>query len=145
MLGTSGDATIVLKSSQEKKLSIDKISFPQCSAANFHIMHALVKDGLLLSSQESQDILDYIVYSSKNSELAKRYPLAKVTQYDDLYCIMHFATSCKWGANSQFISHQTLHRSDSLTPALTHPPIPKASRPVISQETGKQAFSHFLL
>jgi len=75
VLGTSGDARIVLKSSQEKKLSLDKISFPQWSAANFRMMHTLMKDGLLSSSQE---ILDYIVYSSKISELAKCYPLPKV-------------------------------------------------------------------
>ena len=55
-------------------------------------------------------------------------------QYDDLYRRMQFATNCKWGADSQFISYQTLHRPDSLTPAPTRPPIRKASRPA----TGKQ-------
>ena len=94
MLGTFGDARIVLKSSQEKKLSLDKISFPQWSVANFRIMHTLMKDGLLSSTQE---ILDYIVYSSKISELVKcyMYPLPKVMQYDDLYHKMQFVTSCK--------------------------------------------------
>ena len=80
MLGTSGDARIVLKTAQDKKLPLDKISFPQWSAANFRIMHTLMSDGSLSSTQ---DILHYIMYSSKISELAKCYPLPKVMQYDD--------------------------------------------------------------
>ena len=134
VLGIPGDATIVLKSSQEEKLSIDKILFPQWSAADVRIMHTLMKDGLLSSTQ---DILDYIAYSSKISELAKCYPLAKMMQYDDLYRSMQFATSCKWGADNQFISHRTLHKPDSLTPAPTRPLIRKASRPVINQASGQ--------
>ena len=141
VLGTSGDARIVLKSSQEKKLSLDKISFPQWSAANFRIMHTVMKDGLLSSTQE---ILDYIVYSLKISELAKCYLLPKVMQYDDLCRKMQFATSCcKWGSDSQFISHQRLHRPDPSTPTPTRPPLRKASRPVINQATGKQVCFKF--
>ena len=96
VLGTSGDAKIILKFSQEKKPSLDKISFPQWSAANFRIMHILMKDGVLSSTQE---IFDYILYSSKISELAKCYPLPKVMQYDDLYRRMQFATNCTWGTD----------------------------------------------
>ena len=140
VLGTSGDAKIILKSSQEKKLSLDKISFPQWSAANFRIMHILMKDGLLSSTQ---DILDYMLYSSKISELAKCYPLPKVMQYDDLYRRMQFATNCKWGTDSQFISHQTLHRPDNLTVTTTRPPTRKPSRPVINPATGKQVCYDF--
>lgn len=99
-------------------------------------MHTLMKDGLLSSTQDI--LLDYIVYSLKISELAKRYPFAKVMQYDDLYRRMQFAISCKWGADSQFISNQTLHRPDFLTPAPTRPLIRKASRLVINQATRKQ-------
>ena len=141
VLGTSGDAKIILKSSQEKKPSLDKISFPQWSAANFRIMHILMKDGVLSSTQE---IFDYILYSSKISELAKCYPLPKVMQYDDLYHRMQFATNCTWGTDSQFISHQTLHRPDSLTAATTRPVPPrKPSRPVINPATGKQVCYDF--
>ena len=141
VLGTSGDAKIILKSSQEKKPSLDKLSFPQWSAANFRIMHILMKDGLLSSTQ---DIFDYILYSSKISELAKCYPLPKVMRYDDLYRRMQFPTNCKWGTDSQFISHQTLHRPDSLT-ATTARPVPprKPSRPVINPATGKQVCYDF--
>ena len=52
VLGTSGDTKIILKPSQERKPSLDKISFPQWSAANFRIMHILMKDGLLSSPQD---------------------------------------------------------------------------------------------
>ena len=110
VLGTSGDARIVLKSSQEKKLSIDKISFPQWSAANFRIMHTLMKDGLLSSTQ---DILNYIVYSSKISELTKCYPLAKVMQYDDLYRRMQFATNSFQGLFSSRPSVQRIQRKEA--------------------------------
>ena len=141
VLGTSGDAKIILKSSQEKKPSLDKISFPQWSAANFRIMHTLMKDGLLSSTK---DISDYILYSSKISELAKGYPLPKVMQYDDLYRRMQFATNCTWGTDSQFISHQTLLRPDSLTATTTRPVPPrKPSRPVINSATGKQVCYDF--
>ena len=44
VLGTSGDARIVLKTAQDKKLSLDKNSFPQWSAANFRIMQTLMTD-----------------------------------------------------------------------------------------------------
>ena len=136
MLGTSGDAKIVLKSSQEKKLSLNKFSFPQWSAAKFHIMHILMKDGVLSSTQ---DIFDYILYRSNISEPAKCYRLPKVMRYDDLYHRMQFATHCKWGTDSQFISHQTLHRPDSLN-ATTVRPVPprKPSSSVINPATGKQ-------
>ena len=50
MLGTSGDARIVLKTAQDKKLSLEKMSFSQWSAANFRIMHTLMTVGSLLSS-----------------------------------------------------------------------------------------------
>ena len=141
VLGTSGDAKIILKSSQEKKPSLDKISFPQWSAANFRIMHTLMKDGLLSSTK---DISDNILYSSKISELAKFYPLPKVMQYDDLYRRMQFATNCIWGTDSQFISHQTLLRPDSLTATTTRPVPPrKPSRPVINSATGKQVCYDF--
>ena len=40
VLGTSGDARIVLKTAQDKKLSLDKISFPQWSTANFRIIRS---------------------------------------------------------------------------------------------------------
>ena len=99
-----------------------------------------MKDGLLSSTQE---ILDYIVYSSKISELAECYPLPKVMQYDDLYCKMQFATSCKRGSDSQFISHQMLHRPDPSTPTSTRPPLRKTSRPVINQAKGKQVCFEF--
>ena len=98
-------------------------------------MHSLMKDGSLSSTQ---DILEYIMYSSKISELAKCYPLQKVMQYDDLYRRMQFSTNCKWGTDSQFISHQTLHRPDPLTPTPTRPPPRKTSRPVLNPATGKQ-------
>ena len=141
VLGISGDAKIILKSSQEKKPSLDKISFPQWSAANFRIMHILMKDGLLSSTQ---DIFDYVLYSSKISELAKCYPLLKVMQYEDLYRRMQFATNCAWGTDSQFISHQTLHRPDGLTATATRPVPPwKMSRPVINPTTGKQVCYDF--
>ena len=141
MLGTSGDAKIILKSSQEKKPSLDKISFPQWSAANFRIMHIVMKNGVLSSTQ---NIFDYILYSLKISELAKCYPLPKLMQYDDLYLRMQFATNCTWGTDSQFISHQTLHRPDSLIATTTRPVPPrKPSRPVINPATGKQVCYDF--
>ena len=139
VLGTSGDARIVLKTAQDKKLPLDKISFPQWSAANFRIMHTLMSDGSLSSTQ---DILHYIMYSSKISELAKCYPLPKVMQYDDLYRRMQFSTNCKLGTDSQFISHQTLHRPDP-TPTPPRPPPSKKSRPVLKPATGKQVFHDY--
>jgi len=44
-------------------------------------------------------------------------------QYDDLYRKMQFAANCKWGSDSQFISHQMLHRPDPSTPTPTRPPL----------------------
>ena len=117
VLGTSGNARIILKSSHEKKLSLDKISFPQWSAANFCIMHTLMKDGSLSSTQ---DVLDYVMYSSKVSEFAKSYPLPRVTQYDDLYRRMQFTTT-------------------SSSPQATR----RTPRLIINQTTGKQVCFEF--
>ena len=65
-------------------------------------------------------------------------------RYDDLYRRMQFATNCKWGTDSQFISHQTLHRPDSLTVTTVRPVPPrKPSRPVINPGTGKQVCYDF--
>ncbi|KAK2558814.1 hypothetical protein P5673_019029 [Acropora cervicornis] len=75
VLGTSGDAKIILKSSQDKKPSLDKIPFPRWSSANFRIMHILKKDSLLSSTQA---IFNYNLYSFKISECTKCYPLSKV-------------------------------------------------------------------
>ena len=63
-------------------------------------------------------------------------------QYDDLYRRMHFSTNCKLGTDSQFISHQTLHRPDP-TPTPPRPPPRKTSRPVLNPETGKQVCYNF--
>ena len=91
-----------------------------------------------------QDISDYILYSSKISKLAKCYPLSKVMHYDDLYRRMQFATNCTWGADNQFISHQTLHRPDNPTAPTNRPVLPrKPSRPVINSATGKQVCFDF--
>ena len=79
------------------------------------------------------------MYSPKISELAKCYPLAKVMQYDDLYRRMQFSINYKWGTDSQFISHQTLHRPDP-TPTPQRPPPRKTSRLVLNAATGKQVF-----
>ena len=66
-----------------------------------------VKEGALSTTS---DIMNYISYSTKVSELAKIYPLARVVHYDDLYRRMQFATGCKWGTESQFIYQQSLHK-----------------------------------
>ena len=140
ILGTFGDAKIVLKSSNEKKLSLDKITFPQWSAANFRIMLTLMKKGALSTTEE---VLDYIMYSAKISELAKCYPLPRVMQYDDLFRRMQFATKCKWGIDSQFISQQTLHRPEPTTAIPSRQTNRKTPRPVINQATGKQVCYEF--
>ena len=118
VLGTSGDAKIILKSSQDKKPSLDKIPFPRWLAANFRIMHILKKDSLLSSTQA---IFDYNLYSFKISECTKCYPLSKVMGYDDLYCRMQFAMNATRGPDSQFISHLTPHRPDGLNATTTWP------------------------
>ena len=47
VLGSSGGTQIILKTSYEKKPQLNNITFPQWSAANFRIMHTLVKEGAL--------------------------------------------------------------------------------------------------
>ena len=47
VLGGSGGTQIILKTSHEKKPPLNNITFPQWSAANFRIMHTLVKEGAL--------------------------------------------------------------------------------------------------
>ena len=91
MLGASGDTQIVLKTNQERKPKLTSITFPQWSAANFRIMHTLIKEGALSSTT---DVMNNISYDTKVSELAKIYPIARVVQYDDL----HVPTNaiCHW-------------------------------------------------
>ena len=50
---------------------------------------------------------------------------------------MQFSTNCRLGTDSQFISHQTLHRPD-LTPTPPRPPPRKTSRPVLNPAIGKR-------
>ena len=132
----------MLKSSHEKKLSLDKISFPQWSAANFRIMHTLMKDGSLSSTQ---GVLDYIMYGSKVSELAKSYAFPRVMQYDDLYRRMQLTTGCKWGIDSQFIVQQTLNRPDLHASTISSPrqATRRTPRPIINQTTGKEVCLEF--
>ena len=142
VLGASGGTQIILKTSHEKKPLLNNITFPQWSAANFRIMHTLVKDGALPSMS---DIMNYISYSTKVSELAKIYPLACVVQYDDLYRRMQFATGCKWGTESQFIYQQSLHKPETNQPGSTK----QANRPpgrstkTINPTMGKQVCYDF--
>lgn len=82
VLGASGGTQIVLKTNQERKPNLTSFTFPQWSAANFHIMHTLIKEGALSSMT---DIINYISYRTKVSELAKIYPIAHVVQCNDLY------------------------------------------------------------
>ena len=111
VLGSSGSTQIILKTSHEKKPQLNNITFPQWSAANFRIMHTLVKEGAMSTMS---DIMSYKSYSTKVSELAKIYPIARVVHYDDLYRRIQFATACKWG--SQRVSLSTSNHSTSLTP-----------------------------
>ena len=135
ILGTSGDAKIILKSSNEKKLSLDKITFPQWSAANLRIMHTLMKEGSLSTTEE---VLDYIMYIAKISELAKCYPLPRVMQYDDFFRRMQFATKCKWRIDSQFISQQTLHRPEPTTATPLARPIARHLAPSSTRPQGSK-------
>ena len=73
MLGASGGTQIILKTSHEKKAPLN-ITFPQWSAEKFRIMHTLAKEGALSTMS---DIMNYISYSTKVSELAKTYPIAR--------------------------------------------------------------------
>ena len=50
---------------------------------------------------------------------------------------MQFSKNCRLGTDSQFISHQTLHRPDP-TPTPPRPPPRETSRPVLNPATGKQ-------
>ena len=86
-----------------------------------------------------------ISYSTKVSELAKIYPLARVVHYDDLYRRMQFATGCKWGTESQFIYQQSPHKSDTNQPGSTKQANrpPGRSTPTINPTTGKQVCYDF--
>ncbi|CAH3023155.1 unnamed protein product [Porites evermanni] len=115
--GASGGAQIIFKTSHEKKPPLNNITFPQWSAEKFRIMHTLAKEGALSTMS---DIMNYISYSTKVSELAKTYLIARVVHYDDLYRRMQFATGCKWvfGGSPPVEAH-----SYSLPPSLnTHSP-----------------------
>ena len=142
VLGASGGTQIILKTSHEKKPLLNNITFPQWSVANFRIMHTLVKEGALSTMS---DIMNYISYSTKVSELAKIYPLARVVHYDDLYRRMQFATGCKWGTESQFIYQQSLHKPDTNQPGSTKQANrpPGRSTPTINPTTGKQVCYDF--
>lgn len=142
VLGASGGTQIILKTNHEKKPKLTSITFLQWSAANFRIMHTFVKEGALSSMT---DIMSYISYGTKVSELAKIYPTARVVQYDDLYRRMQFATGCKWGTESQFIYQQTLNKPDANQPVLTKQPGRPTNRttPTINPATGKQVCYDF--
>ena len=105
-------------------------------------MHTLVKEGALSTMS---DIMNYISYSTKVSELAKIYPLARVVHYDDLYRRMQFATGCKWGTESPFIYQQSLHKPDTNQPGSTKQANrpPGRSTPTINPTTGKQVCYDF--
>jgi len=47
VLGVSGGTQIVLRTSHEKKPKLTSITFPQWAAANFRILHTLIKKGTL--------------------------------------------------------------------------------------------------
>ena len=88
MLGASCGTQIVLKTNQKKKPKLTCITFPQWSATNFRKTHSLIKEGALSAIT---DIMNYIWYGTKASELAKIYPIARVVQHDDPYRQMQFA------------------------------------------------------
>lgn len=142
VLGVSGGTQIILKTNNLKKPQLANITFPQWSAANFRIMHTLIKDGDLPSTS---DVINYISYSTKVSELAKIYPIPRVVQYDDLYRRMQFASGCKWGTESQFIYQQSLHKPDATQPGSTKQTgrPPNKTAPTINPATGKQVCYDF--
>ncbi|KAJ7323095.1 hypothetical protein OS493_032666 [Desmophyllum pertusum] len=117
------------------------------------LMNSLGEPVLLGLTDEQQDpaqkLLEPVASRGKHpllipdSELAKCYPLPRVIQYDDLFRRMQFATNCKWGIDSQFISQQTLQRPDPPTTTPPRQPPRKPSRPVINQATGKQICYEF--
>ena len=142
VLGMFGGTQVILKTSHEKKPQLTNITFPQWSAANFRIMHTVVKEGALSTMA---DIMNYISYSTKVSELAKTYRIVRVVHYDDLYRRIQFATGCKWGTESQFIYQQSLRKPDANQPGTTKQASrpPGRSMPTINPTTGKQVCYDF--
>ena len=80
VLGMSGGTQVILKTSHENKPQLTNITFIQWPAANFKIMHTLVKEGAFSTVS---NIMNYISYSTKVSKLAKIYligPCRKLLQ-----------------------------------------------------------------
>lgn len=142
VLGASGGTQIIVKTNNQKKPPLASITFAQWSAANFRIMHTLIKDGDLSSTSA---VINYISYSTKVSELAKIYPIPRVVQYDDLYRRMQFASGCKWGTESQFLYQQSLNKPDATQPGSTKQMGRPTNRtaPTINPATGKQVCYDF--
>ena len=89
----SGSQTTLLLSVGNKKPKLENISVEEFSIANIRIFYELLTSGKLPSAA---DIRDYLSYSIKVLELARKYSWESVLKYDDEYRIVQHMYGYPW-------------------------------------------------
>ena len=93
----SGGATLKLPGAKPK---LEKVSPASWGAANMRIFAKLLQEGKLAQEQ----ILDYIAYTIKVSELACRFSWQSVLMYDHEYRGLQAAYGFRWGTDAPHLS-----------------------------------------
>ena len=96
----SGTQTKLLLSIGHKKPSLENITIEQYSIANLRIFYELLTSGKLPSAA---DVRDYLSFSIKIFELARKYTWESVLQYDDEYRILQHTYGYPWSSDNSHI------------------------------------------
>ena len=96
----AGSATKLLLSIGRNKMKIENVTIEQFNIANLRIFYELLTSNKLPTAA---DIRDYLSYSIKILELARKYTWESVLRYDDEYRILQHTYGHPWSFDSSHL------------------------------------------
>ena len=101
----SGSQTTLLLSIGNKKPNLESVTVEQFSIANIRIFYELLTSGRLPTAA---DIRDYLSYSVKVLELARKYTWESVLKYDDEYRVLQHTYGYPWSKDQSHLHEVVL-------------------------------------
>ena len=128
-LWTNGDRKVFMSGSRRPKLQ--QVSPMQWCGANVRILLELLRE----RSLQPENIVDYLAYTAKISDLAMVYKWASVLQFDDQYRKAQAENGFRWGSESPHVDRICLRFKEEKK---DNPPDPnKKTRICINYQYGK--------
>lgn len=125
-----GSQTTLMLAIGNKKPRLESLSMEQYNIANLRIFYELLSSARLPTSS---DLRDYLSYSIKILELARKYTWESVLKYDDEYRILQHTYGYPWSFDNSHL-HEVM-----LIPRWASPPVSNTSSTLSKGNSGSPA------